>query len=70
MVKIYLYIHNCKSEVSKNLYYYQCFVHIPEFYYFLSVTLKLYVLRMTQNYISEKGFVIRYMIGIDNIVIK
>ena len=32
--------------------------------------LKLYMLKMTQNYIFEKVFVIRYMIGIDNIEIK
>ena len=59
-----------KSEVFKNLHHYQCFVRILEFYYFLSVTLKLYMLRMIQNYIFEKVFVIRYMISIDNIEIK
>ena len=45
-------------------------LYILEFYYFLYIILKLYMLRMTQNYIFEKVFFIWYMIGIDNIVIK
>ena len=47
-------MHNCKSEVSKT-YTIVNALYIPKFYYFLYVTLKLYMLRMTQNYIFEKS---------------
>ena len=52
--KKYLYIHNCKSEVSKAYSIVNAsYIYIPEFYYFLYITLKLYMSRMTQNYIFE-----------------
>ena len=51
---IYIYI-IAKVKFPKT---YQCFIHIFEFYYFLYITLKLYKLRMTQNYIFEKVFII------------
>ena len=66
---IFIYIHNCKSEVSKT-YTIVNALYLPEFYYLLYIILKLYMLRMTENYIFEKIFVIWDMIGIDNIVIK
>ena len=69
VVKIYLYIHNCKSEVSKSLNHYSCFIH-TWILLFLVYYFKLYMLRMTQNYIFEKLFVIWYITDIDNIVIK
>ena len=65
----FIYTHICKSEVSK---YYIIFnaLYIIEFYYFLYIILKFYMLRMTQNYIFEKVFIIWYMIGIENTIIK
>ena len=68
-IYIYIYIHNYKSEVPK-IYTIVNAIYIPKSYYFLCITLKLYKLRMTQNYIFEKEFVIWYMIGIDNDVLK
>ena len=53
LVKIYLYIHNCKSEVSKT-YTIVNALYIPEFYYLLYITLILYKLRMTQTIFLRK----------------
>ena len=58
-VCVCVYTHICKSEVSK-IYTIIYTLYTPEFYYFLCVILKLYMLRMTQKlYFLES---IHYMI--------
>ena len=47
-VCVCVYTHICKSEVSKT-YTIIYTLYTPEFYYFLCVILKLYMLRMTQK---------------------
>ena len=57
--KIYIYIYIITKVKFPKTYIIVNAIYIPKSYYFLYITLKLYkLLRMTQNYIFEKVFVI------------
>ena len=53
-VCIYIYTHIFAKAKFQKTYTIVNALYILEFYYFLCVTLKLYMLRMTQNYILRK----------------
>ena len=66
---IYIYIYICKSEVSTTYTIINNALYIPKFYFFVCYFEIVYVKNDSELYF-EKVFIIRYMICIDNIVIK
>ena len=54
LVQIYIYIYIIAKVKFPKSYTIVNALYIPEFYYVLYISLKLYMLRMTQNYILRK----------------